>query len=77
MEAPQVFQEICVEDLQRFQVVDVIRGEVEVANIFDNLFKSGSNGVSSVTRIFSVKGIENDYLVSRVLKIALHHGQLI
>ena len=77
MEAPQVFQEICVEDLQRFQVVDVIRGEVEVANIFDNLFKSGSNGVSSVTRIFSVKGIKNDYLVSRVLKITLHHGQLI
>ena len=25
----------------------------------------------------TVKGIENDYLVSRVLKITLHHGQLI
>ena len=77
MEAPQVFQKICVENVQSFQIVNVIRGKVEVTNIFDNLFKSGSNGVSSVTRIFSVKGIENDYLVSRVFKITLHHGQLI
>ena len=74
MEAPQIFQKICVEDVQRTKIINIIRSKMEIPDIFDDLIQTGCNGISSVTGIFSVKGIKNNDLISRVFKLSLHHS---
>ena len=74
MEAPQIFQKICVEDVQRTKIINIIRSKMEIPDIFDDLIQTSRNGISSVTWIFSVKGIKNNDLISRVFKLSLHHS---
>ena len=70
MKSPQVFEEIRLENAKASQIVDVIRGKVQIPDIFDDLFQARRDGVSAVAGVFSVKSVKDDDLVGGVFKIS-------
>ena len=47
---------------------------MQVADVFNNLFQSGCDSVAAVTGVVAVKGVKDNDLIRRVLKITLHHS---
>ena len=74
MEASQIFQKIIVEQVQSPQIFHIVRRKMQVTDVFDDLFQSGCDRITAVTRVLSVEGIKYNNLISRVFKITLHHG---
>ena len=51
---------------------------MKVLNILDDLLQAGGNGVSAVTGITAVKGVEDDGFIAVLMpEIALHHSELV
>ena len=77
MKSPQIFQKVCVENMKRSEIINIIRSKMKVTNVFNNLFQSCANGISAIAWVFTVKGIKDYDLIRRVFKITLHHSQFI
>ena len=77
VEARKVIEEVFVKYIEALQVLNIIIGKMQVLDVVDHIRKSAAYRVTSVTWIFPVECIEYDDLIRRVLKVALHHSQLI
>ena len=47
---------------------------MQVTDVFDDLFQTGCDRITAVTRVLSVESIKYNNLIGRVFKITLHHG---
>ena len=78
LEVREVVQKVLIEDLQAPQVLDVLRGEVQLVQVFHQLLHAAHDGVAAPEGVVAEKRVKDDGLVLiLVLEIALHHGQLI
>ena len=76
-EIAQVLQKILIEELQASQILNVAGLEGQVLDIVDDLVEAGRDGEAAAGGIFPVKDVEDDGFIGLVLKVALHHGQLV
>ena len=74
MESSQVFQKIIIEQVQSAQIFHIIRRKMQVTDVFNDLFQTGCDRITAVTRVLSVESIKYNNLIGRVFKITLHHG---
>ena len=70
-------EEIIGKDPQAAEIINVIRGEMQVADIINDLLQSAADGIAAVAGICTVECVEDDDLVGGIFEITLHHGQLI
>ena len=68
---------ILIEELQASQIFDVAGLKGQVLDIVDDLVEAGRDGEAAAGGIFPVKDVEDDGFIGLVLKVALHHGQLV
>lgn len=74
----QIVKKVLRKDIQSGQVAYVFLGEMKVFDVLDSLFQPGSYGLAAASRVGAVKNIKNySFILVLVLKIALHHGELI
>ena len=78
MEISQIRQELLAEELPATKVFDILRGEVQVLNVLDDLLQTGSDGKAAAIGTTAEEQIEigNPVLIAGG-KIALGHGQLV
>ena len=50
---------------------------MEILNIFDHLFQSGSDGECAAAWVDTIEHIKDNGLICRILKVALHHSKFI
>ena len=77
-EVCKVLQEFLTKQFSAAQIFNIFLREVQIFNVMNDLFQSGSNGITAVTGIGTVKGIKNNsFIVVFVFKVALHHGKFV
>lgn len=77
-EALKIFEEALVEELSAAQVGDVLRGEMKVLNVFDDLLQTGGDGKAAIVRHVAVKHVEiADLILHPADKVAVAHRQFI
>ena len=74
----EVVQKIFLEHAGGAQIVHIRLGKMQVVQIFDHLLQAGADGVAVAVGIVAVEGVEDHRLIGiLLLKIPLHHGELI
>ena len=78
MKICKIIQKIRIENTGTAQIFNVLRREVQILDVTDQLFYAAHDGISSAKGIVSEKCIKDHGLVLiPMLEIALHHGELI
>ena len=77
MKSSQIFQKIFIKNIQRAQIIDIIRRKMQVANVLYHLFQACRHRIGAAAWILAVKCVKYDDLVCGILKISLHHCQFI
>ena len=78
LEVFQVGQELLVEHLPVPEVLDVLRGEVEVLDVLHHLLQTGGNGVAALVGNGTEVQVEvGDAVPVTALEISIAHGELV
>ena len=71
-------KKVFVEDVKTSEIVHRFIGKMKSLDILNHLVESGRDGVAVVTWIGTIKNVkDNNFVVILLLKISLHHCQLI
>ena len=74
----QILQKLLAEELARAQIVDILRGEVKVFDVVDQLLQSRRDGEAALVGHGAEKRVEIGDLVRKsALEVTVAHGQLV
>ena len=65
--------EIFVKHIQTLQIADIVRRELKIFDVIDDLFQTTGDGIAATTWIFPVKCIKYNHVIVPGFEIALHH----
>ena len=78
MEAGKIFQEILIEDSESAQIIHIFLTEVQLFDIFYQLFNTAHDRITAAKGIVPEECVEDHGIVLfLILKVSLHHGQFI
>ena len=74
----KVVEKILIKNAETAKVVDILLAEMQLLDVFDQLFGSAHDRIAAAEGIGSEERVEDNRIVLfLILKISLHHGELI
>ena len=77
-EVRQILQKLLAEQVPPTEILNVLRGEVQVLDVTDQLFQTGGNGEAALIRHPAEEHVKiRDLVLEAVFKVSVAHGQLV